>query len=62
METPWTDDELLEHMRRLRKQLDKYQLLIERGENPVDVKQMREEMSRLNHYKLEARRRGLRED
>ena len=59
MELKLTDEELLEHLHRIRKQMDKYQKLIERGENPVDVKQMREEMSRLNHFKLEARRRGL---
>lgn len=59
MEKPLTDEALLEQIHRIRTQLDRYQKLIERGENPVDTKEMREEMSRLNHFKLEAQKRGL---
>ncbi len=54
-----TDEELLEHIHKIRHLLDTYQKQLESGNQSIEVDNMREEMSRLNHLKLEARKRGL---
>ncbi len=59
MEKNWNDEDLLEQIHKLRHLLDTYQKQLEKGNVTVDRKDMREEMSRLNQLKLEARKRGL---
>jgi hypothetical protein len=54
-----SDNEIMEQIHEARKWIDKYQELINENKSEVDVKDIRKEMSKLNHLKMEARKRGL---
>ena len=62
MDKKMTDKELLEHIHKIRHLLETCQKQLEKGNQSIEIKDMKEEMSRLNHLKLEARKRGLSTD
>lgn len=59
MEEKISDQEIMEQIHMTRKWIEKFQELIEEHRGAVKIDELRKEMSRLNHLKLEARKRGL---
>ncbi len=55
----YTRERLLEEIQQTRERLDTIRIQLESGQSGVDYNEMRTDMSRLNHLKLEAKKRGL---
>lgn len=54
-----SDEELIRQAKESRKNLEAYESALDENDNSVDRAAMRNEMSRLNLLKIEAKRRGL---
>ncbi|MBN2326081.1 MAG: hypothetical protein JXR73_02930 [Candidatus Omnitrophica bacterium] len=55
----YTDEQILDEIHRLRKQLDRIRIQLETGKGAVEHDDLRSKMSQLNLLKLEAKKRGV---
>lgn len=53
------DEELIQSIAETRRNLDEFEAKLNQSDNSVDKVAMRAQMTRLNHLKLEANKRGL---
>ncbi len=60
--TYYRDEEVLSRMTELQSRLDDLQKRVENGDESIQHAQLRPIMSELNELKLQARKRGLREE
>lgn len=55
----YTDKQLIDELEKLKKMLDNQEVQIQQGESDKSMEELRSVMSRINHLKMQAKKRNL---